>query len=83
MLGGGFVGWIAGAFYVLILGAVLSFVVVIVEHIWHKPSFYKKREKEAGRSTLVSGLQLPLPAAANVAARLLRFCCLSCEMTVV
>ena len=45
---------IAGAFYVLILGAVLSFVVVIVEHIWHKPSFYKKRQKETGRITLVS-----------------------------
>ncbi|XP_033627958.1 glutamate receptor ionotropic, delta-2-like isoform X1 [Asterias rubens] len=50
---------IAGAFYVLILGAVLSFVVVIVEHIWHKPSFYKKRQKETGRITLDWSEKLP------------------------
>ncbi|XP_038053842.1 glutamate receptor ionotropic, kainate 2-like isoform X2 [Patiria miniata] len=50
---------IAGAFYVLIIGAVLSFVVVIIEHIWHKPSFYKKREKEAGRTTLDWSDKLP------------------------
>ncbi|XP_022085680.1 glutamate receptor ionotropic, kainate 2-like isoform X2 [Acanthaster planci] len=50
---------IAGAFYVLIIGAVLSFVVVIVEHVWHKPSFYKKREKETGRTTLDWSDKLP------------------------
>eukprot|EP00057_Strongylocentrotus_purpuratus_P022448 XP_011676922.1 PREDICTED: glutamate receptor ionotropic, kainate 2-like [Strongylocentrotus purpuratus] len=43
---------IAGAFYVLIIGAVLSFIAVIVEHMWHRPpSFYKrKRQMEARKA---------------------------------
>ena len=45
---------IAGAFFVLMMGAVFSFVIVIIEHIWynsHKPSLYQMKEKESGRSS--------------------------------
>lgn len=51
---------IAGAFFVLMMGAVFSFVIVIIEHIWynsHKPSLYQMREKE-GRGTAVVSIIL-------------------------
>ncbi|XP_077995962.1 glutamate receptor ionotropic, kainate 2-like [Glandiceps talaboti] len=36
---------VAGVFYILIMGAAMSFVTVVVEHMWHRPSVYKKRCK--------------------------------------
>ncbi|XP_071850380.1 glutamate receptor ionotropic, delta-2-like isoform X3 [Apostichopus japonicus] len=37
---------IGGAFYVLMMGGILAFVAVFIEHVWHKPSFYRKKRKE-------------------------------------
>uniref|UniRef100_A0ABM0MZ05 Glutamate receptor ionotropic, kainate 1-like n=1 Tax=Saccoglossus kowalevskii TaxID=10224 RepID=A0ABM0MZ05_SACKO len=36
---------VAGVFYILMMGAALSFITVVVEHIWHRPSVYKKKCK--------------------------------------
>ncbi|XP_070572738.1 glutamate receptor ionotropic, delta-2-like isoform X2 [Ptychodera flava] len=36
---------VAGVFYILIMGAAMSFLTVIVEHMWHRPSVYKKKCK--------------------------------------
>ncbi|XP_071495259.1 glutamate receptor ionotropic, kainate 1-like [Diadema antillarum] len=57
---------IAGAFYVLIIGAVLSFIAVIIEHMWHKPpSFYKRRRQMEARKAKEKDWGEKLPTSRN------------------